>query len=110
MSVSQADFNLLLSRVTKLEHRVEELGALIGALQPENDVEELIRLRQDFKQFDSNGDGFITILEMHKGMQRLGHKLSEKDASDIVKECDIDGDRKINFGEFLNFMSKARKT
>jgi len=109
MSVNLADFHTLVARVTKLEERVHELGSLIGALQPENNIEELIRLRQDFKQFDSNNDGYITTLEMYKGMQRLGHKLSEKDAADIVKQCDIDGDKKINFGEFLNLMSKSRK-
>lgn len=61
-------------------------------------------------QFDSNGDGEVTLGELQQAMQRLlGEKLSPQELAEVVQEADINGDGTVNFeGEstlfFFNFI------
>ena len=59
-----------------------------------------------FKVLDKNGDGFINAAELRHIMSKLGVKISHKEAQDMIKEADEDGDGKLNhIGERLLFIS-----
>ena len=68
----------------------------------ENMTEEEIKLL--FKEFDKDGSGFISILELRRGMIAKGDRLTDKELFEIIKEADTDGDGKVNYEELLKFL------
>jgi calmodulin len=61
-------------------------------------------LRQAFKVFDKDGDGFITAVELKLVMKQLGEDLSDEQLADMMREADNNGDGRIDFGEFCKMM------
>ncbi|XP_076987420.1 calcium-binding protein 5 [Tamandua tetradactyla] len=55
-------------------------------------------MRDAFKEFDTNGDGEITLGELQQAMQRLlGEKLTPQEISEVVREADMNGDGTVDF-------------
>ncbi|XP_030154954.1 calcium-binding protein 5 isoform X3 [Lynx canadensis] len=55
-------------------------------------------MRDAFKEFDTNGDGEITLGELQQAMQRLlGEKLTPREISEVVQEADVNGDGTVDF-------------
>ncbi|XP_068176663.1 calcium-binding protein 4 isoform X2 [Antennarius striatus] len=66
----------------------------------------LKELRCAFKQFDSDGDGKITIDELKDGMKNLlGEKLKKGELEEILADIDLNKDGTIDFDEFLMMLS-----
>ncbi|KAF8728203.1 hypothetical protein HU200_018792 [Digitaria exilis] len=65
------------------------------------------QLRKVFSIFDRDGNGFITAAELAHSMARLGHALTVKELTGMIKEADIDGDGRINFQEFSRAITAA---
>ncbi|PKA53045.1 putative calcium-binding protein CML17 [Apostasia shenzhenica] len=65
------------------------------------------QLRQLFQIFDRDGNGFITAAELAHSMAKLGHALTAKELTGMIKEADTDGDGRINFHEFAQAISSA---
>ena len=61
----------------------------------EGDSEE--ELREAFKVFDSDGNGFISATELRQVMHNLGENLSEAEVEDMIKEADYDGDGHVHY-------------
>ncbi|KAI7747542.1 hypothetical protein M8C21_016744, partial [Ambrosia artemisiifolia] len=59
------------------------------------------QLKQLFKMFDRDGNGFITAAELAHSMAKLGHALTAEELTGMIKEADTDGDGRINFQEWL---------
>ncbi|CAI5790625.1 calcium-binding protein 5 [Podarcis lilfordi] len=58
----------------------------------------LQEMRDAFKEFDTNGDGEITLDELYQAMQRLmGERLTSREIADVVKEADVNGDGTVDF-------------
>lgn len=72
----------------------------------EADSEE--ELREAFRVFDRDGDGFISREELSLVMNNLGEKLSDDDVEDMIREADLDGDGKINYQEFVLIITSAK--
>ncbi|XP_016851661.1 calcium-binding protein 5 isoform X3 [Anolis carolinensis] len=67
----------------------------------------LQEMRDAFKEFDTNGDGEITLDELYQAMQRLmGERLTPREIADVVKEADVNGDGTVDFEEFVRMMSR----
>ncbi|XP_078064191.1 calcium-binding protein 5-like, partial [Mustelus asterias] len=76
---------------------LEETAGMIG----------MTELRDAFREFDTNGDGEITINELRYAMQKLvGEQLSAAEIEDIIKEADVNGDGTVDFEEFVRMMSR----
>ncbi|VDO07308.1 unnamed protein product [Rodentolepis nana] len=71
--------------------------------------EEVEDFREAFNLFDKDGDGSITIEELRSVMRSLGLSPTEAELEDIINEGDIDGNRTIDFSEFLTLMAKNMK-
>lgn len=61
----------------------------------ETDEEE--ELREAFKVFDQDRNGFISASELRHIMLNLGEKLSDEEVKAMMSVADKDGDGKINY-------------
>merc|ERR1719461_2046319 len=67
-------------------------------------------LRQTFKLFDKDGDGYISKKELTDTLELLGKKMGKAQINAILQEADQDGDGKISFDEFCRYFAKKDKT
>ncbi|KAJ1414875.1 EF-Hand 1, calcium-binding site [Sesbania bispinosa] len=65
------------------------------------------QLRQLFRMFDRDGNGFITTAELAHSMAKIGHALTVEELTGMIKEADTDGDGMINFHEFAHAITSA---
>ncbi|XP_056142287.1 calcium-binding protein 2-like [Lampris incognitus] len=64
-------------------------------------------LRDAFKEFDSNGDGQISITELREAMKKLmGEQLTHREIDEILRDVDLNGDGLVDFEEFVRMMSR----
>ncbi|KAK5583127.1 hypothetical protein RB653_004717 [Dictyostelium firmibasis] len=70
---------------------------------------EIAEFRASFAQFDENGDGQISALELQKILTKCGEKVTGVEVRDMIKEVDTDGNGSIDFNEFLQVMQKSRQ-
>merc|ERR1719320_2094824 len=57
-------------------------------------------IREAFKVFDSDGNGFINRQELGYVMENLGENMEKEEIESLINEIDIDGDGQINYEEF----------
>lgn len=62
-------------------------------------------IREAFKVFDKDGNGFITAMELRHVMHNIGEKLTDEEVEQMILEADIDGDGQINYEEFDKLMT-----
>ena len=53
-------------------------------------------LREAFKVFDKDGNGFISTEELKQTMTTLGESLTEDEAEKMILIADKDGDGQVN--------------
>ena len=63
-------------------------------------------LKQAFRVFDLDGDGFITRDELRIVMKKMGEGLTNAELDKILATADIDHDGKINYNEFVAIQFK----
>ena len=68
------------------------------------DVDNEEELREAFRIFDKEGNGFITASELRHIMMNLGEKLTEEECDEMIREADVMGDGNINYEEFVTMM------
>lgn len=85
----------------------------------ENDSE---MIREAFRVFDRDGNGFITADEFRYFMTHMGEQFTDDEVGfyhalpstnclspkvdEIIRECDTDGDGQINYEEFVRMMTQ----
>ncbi|KAI4368380.1 hypothetical protein MLD38_016942 [Melastoma candidum] len=69
----------------------------------EADTEE--ELKEAFKVFDTDQNGFISPNELRQVMINLGEKLTDEEVEHMIKEADLDGDGLVNYKEFVQMMT-----
>ncbi|XP_066110170.1 calcium-binding protein 2 isoform X1 [Saccopteryx bilineata] len=64
-------------------------------------------LRDAFREFDTNGDGCISLTELRAALKvLLGERLSQREVDEILHDIDLNGDGLIDFEEFVRMMSR----
>ena len=72
-----------------------EFLAMMAKSVKEADHEE--EIREAFRVFDLNGDGYITSKELGLMMSNLGEQLSAQEVEDMIREADSDGDGRVSY-------------
>ncbi|XP_069122988.1 calmodulin-like isoform X2 [Argopecten irradians] len=76
----------------------EEFLHMMARKMKETDSEE--DLREAFRVFDKDGNGYISAAELRHVMTNLGEKLTDEEVDEMIKEADLDGDGMVNYEEF----------
>jgi len=79
-----------------------EFLTMMARKMKDTDSEE--EIREAFRVFDKDGNGFISAAELRHVMTNLGEKLSDVEVDEMIREADIDGDGQINYEEFVKMM------
>jgi len=73
----------------------------------EFDVE---RLREEFKQADTDGSGFLDFDELHHLLHQLGYAPTAQSSLEAMQEIDADGNGEVSLLEFEGLREYLRKT
>ena len=60
-------------------------------------------IREMFKVFDMDGNGFISAEEFKWTMMNLGNQLTEEEVNEIIKTADLNGDGQIDLEGNFHF-------
>lgn len=102
--------NLLLSNMDANGNGLIEFDELVDAILPDMNEEILInqqQLMEVFRSFDRDGSGFITAAELAGQMAKMGHPLTYKELTEMMREADTNGDGVISFNEFTHILGKS---
>ncbi|KAK9218651.1 hypothetical protein WN943_007288 [Citrus x changshan-huyou] len=75
---------------------------LMARKMKENEAQE--ELKEAFKVFDKDQDGYISPNELRHVMMNIGEKVTDEELEQMVREADLDGDGQINYEEFARMM------
>ncbi|XP_069550692.1 calcium-binding protein 2-like [Brachyistius frenatus] len=87
----------------------DDFVALMGPkmLAETADMIGVKELRDAFKEFDSNGDGQISLTELREAMKKLmGEQVTNREINEILRDVDLNGDGLVDFEEFVRMMSR----
>lgn len=79
-----------------------EFLSLMARKIKETDAEE--ELKEAFKVFDKDQNGYISASELRNVMINLGEKLTDEEVNQMIREADVDGDGQVNYEEFVRMM------
>ncbi|CAD7688818.1 unnamed protein product [Nyctereutes procyonoides] len=79
-----------------------EFLTMMARKMKDTDSEE--EIREAFRVFDKDGNGYIGAAELHHVMTNLGEKLTYEEVDEMIREADIDGDGQVNYEEFVQMM------
>ena len=60
-----------------------------------------------FRTVDRYNDGYITVDNLRHFFRFNGFYLTEKEALSIIRRIDTDGDAKVSYSEFVDFISSS---
>ncbi|XP_009704721.1 PREDICTED: calmodulin, striated muscle, partial [Cariama cristata] len=72
----------------------------------DTDSEE--EIREAFRVFDKDGNGYISAAELRHVMTNLGEKLTDEEVDEMIKEadCNNNNDGQVNYEEFVRMMTE----
>ena len=67
---------------------------MMACKMKDTDSEE--EIREAFKVFDRDNNGFISAAELRHVMTSIGEKLTDDEVDEMIREADQDGDGRID--------------
>lgn len=75
-------------------HTSPEFLTMMARKMKDTDSEE--EIREAFKVFDRDNNGFISAAELRHVMTSIGEKLTDDEVDEMIREADQDGDGRID--------------
>merc|ERR1712098_1003289 len=69
-----------------------------------SEVDQESDLREAFKIFDRDKDGYIDMKELKKVTTMLGSMLTKEEVEEFMAEADVDGNGKLDYDEFVKML------
>lgn len=79
-----------------------EFLTMMARKMKDTDSEE--EIREAFKVFDRDNNGFISSQELRHVMTSIGEKLTDEEVDMMIKEADANGDGRIDYNEFVQLL------
>lgn len=76
--------------------------------QKMKDTDSAEDIREAFRVFDKDGNGYISAPELRFAMTKLG-EMTDEEVEELIKETDIDGDGQVSFEEFVTMICGVEK-
>ena len=106
------------NHITYIENTISFIGngtidfpeflTMMARKMKDTDSEE--EIREAFRVFDKDGNGFISAAELRHVMTNLGEKLTDEEVDEMIREADIDGDGQVNYeGIYLHHKTIEHK-
>ncbi|XP_018025537.1 troponin C, isoallergen Bla g 6.0101 isoform X3 [Hyalella azteca] len=88
------------------ELEFNEFVLLATKFMNEEDEEEMKKeLKEAFRLYDKNGEGFIPTAVLREILKELDDKLTDEELDGMVEEIDADGSGTVDFDEFMDMMT-----
>jgi Ca2+-binding EF-hand superfamily protein len=88
------------------ELEFEEFVTLSARFLVEEDAEAMQQeLREAFRLYDKEGNGYITTTVLREILKELDDKLTAQDLDLMIEEIDSDGSGTVDFDEFMEVMT-----
>ncbi len=72
-----------------------EFLTLMSKKMKDTDTEE--EIKEAFRVFDRDGNGYISASELRHVMTNLGEKLTDEEVDEMIREADENGDGHIDY-------------
>lgn len=84
-----------------------EFGEFVKLMQrsmkeSKQDTEDV---REAFKIFDKEGNGFISAVELRHVLTSLGERLTDEEIDEVMREADLDGDGQVDYEAFVHLIT-----
>jgi sodium/potassium/calcium exchanger 2 len=115
-TIDKGELAQLLKKTTLKNPSPEEIKEVMSQIAPSNEgsiskdeflvwyatSEDALKKQVEmaFKEFDTNGDGFVLCNRIPEVLGKLNHKVGSKELNGILKELDKDQDGQLSFEEF----------
>ena len=111
--LSEEDIAKILSDFDKDDSGTIEVYEFLGAITSRKHRDTVLKaftnrsaIRKQFAKLDEDNDGEITRIEFQKCLEKCSKtKVTEEQMDRIMKDCDPNGDGKLNFDEFIDAMT-----
>ncbi|CAL1280490.1 unnamed protein product [Larinioides sclopetarius] len=88
------------------ELEFDEFLALTSKFLVEEDAEAMQEeLREAFRMYDKEGNGYINVADLREILRALDDKLTEDELDEMIAEIDTDGSGTVDFDEFMEMMT-----
>ncbi|KAF8795770.1 Troponin C like protein [Argiope bruennichi] len=88
------------------ELEFDEFLALTSRFLVEEDAEAMQEeLREAFRMYDKEGNGYINVADLREILRALDDKLTEDELDEMIAEIDTDGSGTVDFDEFMEMMT-----
>uniref|UniRef100_A0A8D2PHB3 Calcium binding protein 7 n=1 Tax=Zosterops lateralis melanops TaxID=1220523 RepID=A0A8D2PHB3_ZOSLA len=86
------------------------ISSRFGIFLPDSFLLPPTEIREAFKVFDRDGNGFISKQELGTAMRSLGYMPNEVELEVIIQRLDMDGDGQVDFEEFVTLLGPKLST
>jgi len=61
------------------------------------DINSEAEIKEAFRVFDKEGNGYISAAELRHVLTNLGERLKDEEVDEMIREADLTGDGQINY-------------
>ncbi|NXG04775.1 CALMS protein, partial [Sakesphorus luctuosus] len=82
----------------------EFLSLMATRMKDRDGQEEEEEIREAFRVFDRDGNGYVSAAELRHVMTHLGERLTDEEVAELLREADADNDGKVSYEELVRMM------